>query len=374
VRTINYISNLSQSEMSGGWSGVNLALYSRLKRLFNTNYVGQVDPPYDLPRKIVSKALRKIGLPGSFHFFSSKRLSTISNILLNSVDPSADFDFYLGATPWVGYKPHRPYFVYLDASFITYLQLYHSVADFSQKDIKRIIALEKAWLSNASAVFFSSEWAIGDMQRNYGLLNDNLMVAGVGANIEIPEEDKWSGGINFLAMVTDFERKGGRISFEAFKIVRESVPHARLVFVGVRPPEDILNSDGVDYRGFLKKNDPVEKVLLLDTYSESFANLLPTKGDLTPISISELGYFGCPSIAPSLFGIPEMIQDGKTGYLIDSPPSVANLSEAMLKLYYSDDYRTIRENVREKSIENLNWDSVVAKITNRISSALESAI
>lgn len=363
---INYITNLPKNMVSGGWSGMNFAIYSRLIQYFELNYVGPINPLQDWTGKILSKCVRLFGMRGSFHFFSNNRLNKISQALEASCNSIADLDFYLGATPWVRFRPRRPYFAYVDASFSAYVRFYQSFNEFSRRDLNRIKLLEKSWMNNATAVFFSSEWALQDAKSEYGLHGDNLAVAGVGGNIEIPEADTWAGEMNFLAVVTDFERKGGRISFEAFKMVQQFIPKARLVFVGVKPPGEILAHHAVEYKGFLRKDVPEQNAALVKLFAEAFVLLLPSSADTTPIIIAELGYFGCPTIAPRQFGIPEMVRNGQTGILIDSPPTADTLAGAMLQLYNIDNYREMRSEVRRFTMDKMNWDKVVERMALRI--------
>jgi len=63
----------------------------------------------------------------------------------------------------------------------------------------------------------------------------------------------------------------------------------------------------------------------------------------------EAAYFGCPSISSRISAIPEIVEDGKTGILLDAPPSIDSVATAMEQLLDNDtEYRSIRRAAREK--------------------------
>lgn len=59
--------------------------------------------------------------------------------------------------------------------------------------------------------------------------------------------------------------------------------------------------------------------------------VLPTRGDNLPVSILEAMASGLPVISTRVGGIPEQIEDGRTGYLVE-PDDVHGLAEAMAML------------------------------------------
>ncbi len=80
--------------------------------------------------------------------------------------------------------------------------------------------------------------------------------------------------------------------------------------------------------------------------------------------------YALPVIATRVGGIPEQIQDGETGLLID-PNSVDQLAEAIQRLLENPDYAaTLGQNLRRTYAETRSW----AKISEIVCSACEKAI
>lgn len=369
---INFISNLALSETSGGWSGINVALFRELSKYFATRFVGPVNPRSDYPAKLVSKIKRVNGRRGAFHFFSERRLRKIAKLVNSQVDKSASCDFYHGSTPWILYQPERPYFLYVDTCFSTYVDVYHDRVIFQKDDLKRIGECEAQWLTRATHVFFGTRWALERAVEDYRIPQANLSVAGAGGSMTPPARDQYRGGMDFLFIALNFERKGGRICAQAFQSVVQQFPHARLKVLGERPPADILALPGVSYEGFLNKSDPADLKLLEQIYESAFALVHPTSSDIQPLVISEAGYFGCPSIAARSFGIPELIQHGITGFLVDTPLTSSAFAERMLHLCSnSEHYQSMRQAAHQHSINSLTWSAVGSRLASSMHASLE---
>ena len=106
---------------------------------------------------------------------------------------------------------------------------------------------------------------------------------------------------------------------------------------------------------------------LEELFATAFALVHPTIKDATPLVFAEAGYNGCPVIAPRSFGIPEMIVDGVSGFLVDAPPAAVDVAAKMLQLSESeDDYRCMRIAARSHALAKFTWQQV----GNRIASEL----
>jgi glycosyltransferase involved in cell wall biosynthesis len=368
---VNFISNLDLAETSGGWSGINVAIHQQLSEQFDTRFVGPINPGSDYSAKLISKMRRLQGRQGSFHFFSERRLQKIAELVELGVDRTAACDFFHGATPWIRYESPRPYFLYLDTCFSTYMNVYHDRTQFLSADLQRISELEARWLAGAARVFFGTDWALKQAASDYQIPETNLSSVGAGGSMTPPENDGYDGGLNFLFVALDFERKGGRLCVEAFARVHKKFPAARLRIVGQPPPQVILAAPGISYEGLLNKSMPAELRKLESLYATAFALVHPTSSDIQPLIISEAGYFGCPAIAAKSFGIPELIVDDVTGFLIDTPLTAESFAERMIGLAVdSDRYLKMREAVRRHATTNLTWPAVGSRMINEMTAEL----
>jgi glycosyltransferase involved in cell wall biosynthesis len=368
---VNFISNIDLGETSGGWSGINAAIHQQLSAHFETRVVGPVNPKIDYSAKLISKLRRLSGRKGEFYFFAEPRLLRAAEHVGRKVDTTADCDFFHGPTQWILYESPRPYFLYLDTCFSTYIDVYHDRSQFLADDLRRICAREAEWLARAARVFFGTEWALERAVADYHIPRANLRTVGAGGSMSPPDRDEYEGGLNFLFVALDFERKGGRLCAEAFSKVRAKFPAARLTIVGERPPAGVLNLSGVSYAGFLSKSAPGELQKLASLYATAVALIHPTSSDIQPLVISEAGYYGCPSIAAKSFGIPELIIDGVTGFLVDTPLTAEAFAERMITLASDGGrYLAMRRAVNRHTTTELTWSAVGRRIASEMRSTL----
>jgi glycosyltransferase involved in cell wall biosynthesis len=364
----NYITNLSLSESSGGWSGFNAAMFTSLARHFALEYVGPISPPSDLPARVVSKVRRIAGRPGSFQFFSQRRLDSIASEIEQRTARDVALDFFHGSTPWIAYAPPVPYACYLDVCFSTYISVYHRRNEFSGPDVERIERQEAEWLRSAARVFFSSRWALEQAAHAYALDRSTLAVAGLGGHIAIPHADSYAGGREFLFIALDFAGKGGQVCVDAFQRIQLECPDASLRIVGARPPDAVLAVPGVSYEGRLDKSVGTEMTRLSELLASAFALVHPTVKDATPQVIVEAAYHGCPVIAPKSFGIPEMVVDGVTGCVVPTPPNAESVAQRMLWLLRNlPAYGQMRIDARARALADFTWEQVGDRIAFELS-------
>jgi glycosyltransferase involved in cell wall biosynthesis len=364
---INYISNQDLSFTSGGWSGINANLYQQLSSHLNINYIGPINPQSNIFEKILSKGLRTLGLKGNFHFFSDSRLIHI-NKLINSQLKSSSYNFFFGQTPWVRCNYNTPYGTYMDASFLTYIEIYSQPTAFTNKDLLRIAKLEESWLQKAKHIFIGSQWAWNEMLKHYDLDEKKKIVVHTGGNIEMPSQDCFDGqSLNFIFISLDFEKKGGFVCVEAFKVIKSKYPQASLTIIGQKPPEYVLNIDNVSYAGFLRKNVPEELNKFTKILSNAFMLIHPTTMDTMGAVLIEAGYFGCPSIAPKSFGIPELVLNNETGIIVNTLSDRDYFSRRILEIIENKEkYLSMRKNSWNYTRNNLAWEAICGKIYSNI--------
>jgi glycosyltransferase involved in cell wall biosynthesis len=346
---INFVSNLPHDLRSGGFSAMNASAFTTLRKHAVVHYAGPINPPVFLPQKALSKFLRVAGSQGDFFFFSRRRLQVIAHEVRARCRADARLDFFHGFTPWVLTRPQRPYIAYSDCTFRDYIGIFHRREQFRDRDLQRIEQAEAEWLKNARLVLLRSEWAANRAVSDYAL--DARRVASVGGfgEIEVPARDAYAGGKQFAFVSTNFAAKGGAVVLSAFRRVRQRHPDASLAIIGDRPAHAVAEP-GVEFLGYLRKEVPGEVERLRQILSLARALVHPTTGDVSPLIIVEAGYFGCPAISSRRFAIPEVVQDGRTGLLLDDPSQVDAVASAMNWMLEADEqYLRMRHAVWAKA-------------------------
>lgn len=160
-----------------------------------------------------------------------------------------------------------------------------------------------------------------------------------------------------LASVGSFEhRKGHPILFEAIsKLAKSSMPNVHLMMVGDGPDEQALRDKlnefaiGRNVSFFPFTNEPqyvferADLTVLPSLFKEGLPNVL-----LESMSM------GVPVLSSNLGGVPEIVIDGKTGYMVE-PGNSDQLADAILKLWNNPPrYRKMRLNARQLMIEDFD--------------------
>jgi glycosyltransferase involved in cell wall biosynthesis len=358
---INFISNLPADLRTGGFSAMNAAAHEALCKLDTIHYVGPINPPTIFQQKIISKLLRTFGSQGSFFAFSRKRLETIAKEVSRRCSSAAGFDFFHGFTPWILTKPARPYAAWSDCTFRDYIDIYHRRELFEPADIERIERAEAAWLSEARCIGLSSGWAARRAVSHYGLDASLVSVVGNFGEMETLGADGYVDGKQFVFASTDFDAKGGPTVISAFRQLRQRHTDVSLVIIGAHPA-DGGKEHGVSIAGYLRKEVPSEYAAFRKILSAARCLVHPTRSDISPLIIIEAAYFGCPAIASNRFAIPELVDHGVTGILLDDL-SVCGVADAMSWMLENESrYRQMRMNARAKATSCYSKSAFEAKL------------
>ena len=143
----------------------------------------------------------------------------------------------------------------------------------------------------------------------------------------------------YAGMLTPLKNPLGLVN--AFAEARRGVPDARLALIGPQPDAEYLQliRDRVTELGL---DDCVEITGLVDTarirreIAESRAVVLFSRQENSPTIIAQAMAAGKPVVASRVGGVPEMVEDGETGCLVESGDEVA-LSDRLQTLLKDED-------------------------------------
>ncbi len=189
--------------------------------------------------------------------------------------------------------------------------------------------------------------------------------------------------------------KGVHVLIEAFSQIAESIPDAELMLVGSPGPTAfefivLLTKDpnvaalGRFYRGKLKRSDYIAQ--LHETVPEELRNRVKFVGEITQREIAELYHhaavFAFPSVWDEPFGIPvieamasgvpvvaarsgavpEIIEDGKTGILVERADAQA-LGDGILKVLKNPQLSTSFSKAGRLAVqERFSWDRIAKQL------------
>ncbi len=209
-----------------------------------------------------------------------------------------------------------PYVTYNDYTMILSNKYEPWDAIFSEK--AKFIKLERELYNNASCIFTTSENTRQSLIKDYGIDEIKVINVGYGVTLEEGEYRKKDYCSNIILFVgLDFERKGGQYLLEAFKKVKQYIPNAKLIIVGPKKQLININQLGVEILGKIRDKD-----MLRDLYQKASIFVMPTLCEPFGLVFLEAMVNKLACIGTNIDAMPEIIEDGKTGFLVHQEMSV----------------------------------------------------
>jgi glycosyltransferase involved in cell wall biosynthesis len=218
--------------------------------------------------------------------------------------------------------------------------------------------LARALPRSARAIFAMSRWCANGVKKDYGIEPARVHVVPGGANLKrwhYADRSGHSGKVRILFVGGELRRKGGEhlLSWaeqaSPGKVQVDIVTWAGQLPVKVNRllgnpgPFDVSSRDlgpwlpHVCVHLGLKPNMPELQAL----FESADIFCLPTQADFSSIASLEAMATGLPVVVGGVGGIPELIEHGKTGFLVE-PGDVKTLSQALQPLIED---RALRLNV-----------------------------
>ncbi|MBE9582708.1 MAG: glycosyltransferase family 4 protein [Proteobacteria bacterium] len=210
---------------------------------------------------------------------------------------------------------------YEGSNLITLLDSPYGHPHVPDRIIDNALAFEKRVYGNLDFVFTRSEWARKSFIDDYCIPEGKVVSIGTGINFErIPEKyHKNYGSKRLLFIGTDFRRKGGDYLIAAFAKVRKSIKDVRLTVIG---PQLTDLPAGVECLGFLPQGTKEGRRKIVDAYRNAAIFVMPSLYEPFGNVFLEAMAFMVPCIGTTACAMPEIIQNGQTGYTV--PPADAD--------------------------------------------------
>jgi glycosyltransferase involved in cell wall biosynthesis len=257
-----------------------------------------------------------------------------------------------------------PHYIYTDHTHLANL----TCPTFKKTDLysQRWIKLEKTIYHNATLNFTRTNNVSRSIIEDYACPPEKVVCVYAGSNIGtdfVVDQEKYKNK-NILFVGFDWERKGGPELVAAFQRVLETHPTARLTIIGCTPKLNVRNCDVVG-------RVPVQG--LISYYARAAVFCLPTKSEPSfPIACVEAFAHGVPVVSTDIEGIPELVLEGETGYLVKCG-EVEHLVEVLNELLGNPEKcRTLGENGRRLALEKYNWERVGAEMARHIMATIEA--
>ena len=225
--------------------------------------------------------------------------------------------------------PGTPHFVYTDHTHLASLRY----PDFERRELyaPAWMECEKTVYRNAACTFTMSTNIARSLIEDYDCRPDQVACVYCGANVQAARDEVFDerryAHKNILFVGVNWERKGGPVLEEAFRILLGTHPDATLTVVGCSPTLSLPNCEVVG-------RVPLAEVKAYFERASLFC--LPTRREPFGVVFLEAMAHKLPIVATNVGAIPDFVSDGATGYLVE-PNNPRKLAGKLMELIGSSE-------------------------------------
>jgi len=181
----------------------------------------------------------------------------------------------------------------------------------------------------------------------------------------IKEED---GLILFFGRI--YEYKGLRYLIEAEPLITEKVPQAKIIIAGTGENFGKYLKMMVHREKFIIHNQAIPSKMVAELFQRASVVVLPyieaSQSGIVPLAYA----FKKPVVVTDVGSIPEVVENGKTGY-VGPPRDPEKLAQAIIDLLMDrEKRRKMGDNGYRKTEEELSWDNIAVKTVEVYKKAL----
>ena len=250
---------------------------------------------------------------------------------------------------------------YHDGNLATLLRSPYGYPSIGDRHIHRALTYERDLYHCIDLIFPMSKWLAGSFIKDNGVSPRKVFPIGAGINLPYVRNatSKSYDAPRILFVGRDFSRKGGKDLLEAFRQVRMELKDAELTIIG---PHLVSPPAGVRCVGFLSKTSQEDLERLLDEYQRATLFVMPSLYEPFGIAFAEAMAHKLPCIGTNICAMPEIIDNGQTGYLVP-PGAPAALAERIVTLLKDPAMcREFGEQAYHKYQQQFTWQVVVERM------------
>lgn len=299
-------------------------------------------------------------------FFATSYISKVVNKRINKICGGKNYIFSLQTQSLFNGKIYNiPNYIYTDHTTKTNM-LYPGINAKSYMRSKRFIEKEKKAYQDATMIFTFGNLVAHSLINQYQIPKKKVLTVYAGSNVgynknpHLNPEKYHSKNILFVGV--EWERKGGPILLKVFKLVLAKFPEASLTIVGCSPKN--INLPNCNIVGKI----PVEQVYKY--YNSANVFCLPTMREPFGIVFVEAMSYGLPIVTNNIGSIPDLIQNGYNGYLIDN--NITDYTNAICTLFENPlQAKKMGENAFQLAQSKLQWKLVGESIKKSIDTTIK---
>jgi glycosyltransferase involved in cell wall biosynthesis len=352
---------LGSPYVRGSWSGIPYFALKEVERRFE--HVHVIDTP------IVDEWLRRLswlarlGILLSREPLVSKLFGLYVARQLDAAKP--DFVISIGAAHKLAYlRRSWPIVHVADGFYRQIIDFYPKYQPLGKRARRLGDRIQRALFERCALVMPTSDWAANCAINDYSVAPERVMVTPIGANLDSfpapPVLRANTAPLKLLFAGYDWNRKGGQLVLETFRLLRERYDDAELHIVGCNPA---ITERNVTVYGRLAKS------ALEELYRRASFFFMPSRQEAFGLVYCEAAAFGLPSVATQTGGVGTIITDHSNGLLLPLEATAEEYAAAILDVWEDElAYAKMQYAARDAFVKRLNWakwgDVLVERLTS----------
>jgi len=249
-----------------------------------------------------------------------------------------------------------------DATFQQIQGYYPYFSNLATYNVRQGVDLDKKAFQHTAHCMLASDWNKNSAVHDYGIDGEKISVVPCGANLDmIPAATdlnmEASGQCRLLFLGVEWERKGGAIALETFRLLKQKGINPHLHIIGCVPPHDLSTEKNITIIHFLDKNKPEDFQQLHKIFLETDFLLLPTRAECAGVVFCEASAYGIPSITTETGGVSTYVKNGVNGFVFPLQAGADAYAEKICQLLADKQaMQNLKYSARKYYEENLNWD------------------
>lgn len=259
---------------------------------------------------------------------------------------------------WESSDTDIPYVMYLDYTTALSVKHYRPWNPFnSEKELLDWFECEKKAYKQAKYLFTMSPLVKSSLIEDYGIQPTKITAVGASGNDELYTGEKTFGSKQILFNGSDFERKGGDLVLAAFKKVKQAIPDAKLVVIGIKINTSI---DGVENPGKISSTSELKNLFL-----QSDLVIAPARCEPFGVFLVEAMNYGVPCIvsANNANGITHFLTHEIDSIITHEPTPDFLANSAINLLNNTQLLNSMSEAARRNVKTQLNWNNIAKNIS-----------
>ena len=282
----------------------------------------------------------------------------------------------VGATFTVGSAPRRgaPYLLYCDSN-LAYSRRgapYSAASRLSDREFESALKRERDIYDAADRIWVMSDALAQSFRVDFAQPAEKIMTIYAGMNNPPSPVSATRGSPRILFIGKDHERKGSGALLRAFELVRRAIPVAELHMVG--RPSVASDPPGVVSYGVVSRATEDGRTLLDELFAGASIFCMPSHYEPFGIAFVEAMSAGLACVGTAGWAMPEIIEDGTTGWLV-ADGAVDDLAHVLIAgLCDPSLCAQMGARGRERALARFTWERVAARAIADLQAILEVSV